>query len=137
MPTVPIYIQEKITTRHHREPEADRGNAGEPEPELSLFNDFNGIEFEELWTSTGHEQNWSNRLILGDSLLVMTSLAEKEQLRGKVQMIYMDPPYGIGFGSNWQVSHRKREVRDGKVDDVTRQPEQIGRSETPGSYGIH
>jgi len=58
-----------------------------------------------------HSQHWTNRLILGDSLLVMTSLAEKEGLKGKVQMIYVDPPYGIKFGSNWQVSTRKHEVR--------------------------
>ena len=62
-----------------------------------------------------HEQNWSNRMILGDSLLVMNSLAEKELLKGQVQMIYIDPPYGIKFGSNWQVSTRKRDVKDGKV----------------------
>ena len=64
-------------------------------------------------------------MILGDSLLVMTSLAEKEGLKGKVQTIYLDPPYGIKFGSNWQVSTRKRDVKDGKAEDATRQPEQI------------
>ena len=58
-----------------------------------------------------HDQHWTNRLILGDSLLVMASLAEKERLRGKVQCVYFDPPYGIKFGSNWQVSTRKRDVR--------------------------
>ena len=69
--------------------------------------------------------NWTNRLILGDSLPVMTSLAEKENLKGQVQMIYLDPPYGIKFRANWQVSTRKRDVKDGKAEDVTRQPEQI------------
>ncbi len=64
-------------------------------------------------------------IILGDSLLVIESLAEKEGLKGKVQMIYIDPPYGIKFGSNWQVTTRKRDLTDGKIDDVTRQPEQI------------
>ena len=64
-------------------------------------------------------------MILGDSLLVMASLAEKEGLKGKVQMVYVDPPYGIKFGSNWQVSTRRRDVRDGRAEDVTRQPEQI------------
>ena len=62
-----------------------------------------------------HDQKWANRMILGNSLHVMTSLAEKEGLKGKVQMIYIDPPYGIKFGSNWQVSTRKRDVKDGKV----------------------
>ena len=64
-------------------------------------------------------------MILGDSLQVMASLAEKENLRGKVQMIYIDPPYGIKFGSNWQVSTGKRDVKDGKIEDTTREVEQI------------
>jgi adenine-specific DNA-methyltransferase len=76
-------------------------------------------------------------MILGDSLLVMTSLAEKEGLKGKVQMIYMDPPYGIKFGSNWQVSTRKREVADGKPEDATRQPEQIKAFRDTWELGIH
>src|SRR5439155_22276377 len=84
-----------------------------------------------------HEGNWSNRLILGDALVVMTSLAEKEDLRGKVQMIYVDPPYGIKFGSNWQVSTRKREVTDGKVDDVTRQPKQVRAFRDTWELGVH
>jgi adenine-specific DNA-methyltransferase len=82
---------------------------------MPLFADFNGIEFEKMVEFYQHSQNWSNRVILGDSLLVMNSLAEKEGLKGKVQMIYIDPPYGIKFGSNWQVSTRKarRERRQG------------------------
>jgi len=84
-----------------------------------------------------HEQNWANRMILGDSLLVMTSLAEKEGLKGKVQMIYLDPPYGIKFGSNWQVSTRKRDVKDGKAEDATRQPEQIRSFRDTWQLGIH
>ena len=76
-------------------------------------------------------------MILGDSLLVMTSLAEKEGLKGKVQMIYFDPPYGIKFGSNWQVSTRKRDVKDGKAEDATRQPEQIRAFRDTWKLGIH
>ena len=76
-------------------------------------------------------------MILGDSLLVMTSLAEKEGLKGKVQMIYIDPPYGIKFGSNWQVSTRKRDVKDGKAEDATRQPEQIKAFRDTWELGIH
>jgi len=76
-------------------------------------------------------------MILGDSLLVMTSLAEKEGLKGKVQMIYMDPPYGIKFGSNWQVSTRRRDVRDGKAEDATRQPEQIKAFRDTWRFHIH
>jgi adenine-specific DNA-methyltransferase len=84
-----------------------------------------------------HEQNWANRFILGDSLLVMTSLAEKEGLKGKVQCLYFDPPYGINFGSNWQVSTRKRDVKDGKAEDATRQPEQIRAFCDTWQLGIH
>jgi len=76
-------------------------------------------------------------MILGDSLLVMTSLAEKEGLKGQVQMIYLDPPYGIKFGSNWQVSTRKRDVKDGSADDLTRQPEQIKAFRDTWELGIH
>ncbi len=76
-------------------------------------------------------------MILGDSLLVMTSLAEKEGLKGQVQTIYIDPPYGIKFGSNWQVSTRKRDVRDGKDTDLTRQPEQVRAYRDTWELGIH
>lgn len=137
VPTVPIYIQEKIQPRVIVENLRQTAAAGEPEPELTLFDDFNGIEFEELVDFYEHEQNWTNRLILGDSLLVMNSLAEKEGLKGKVQTIYFDPPYGIRFGSNWQVSTRKRDVKDGKVEDATRQPEQIRAFRDTWEMGIH
>src|ERR1039458_8516554 len=91
---------------------------------LEAFGDFNGIKFEQLIEFYQHKDGvkWANRMILGDSLLVMNSLAEKEGLKGRVQMIYLDPPYGIKFGSNWQVSTRKRDVKDGKAEDATRQP---------------
>ena len=76
-------------------------------------------------------------MILGDSLNVMASLAEREALRGKVQMIYIDPPYGIKFGSNWQVSARKRDVKDGKLEDATREVEQIKAFRDTWELGIH
>ena len=79
-----------------------------------MFSDFDGLEGYEQVEFYEHAANWSNRLILGDALLAMNSLAEKENLRGQVQMVYMDPPYGIEFGSNWQVSTRKRDVKDGR-----------------------
>ena len=136
VPVVPVYIQEKIQPRaiiENVRAEAQKDAPQQP----SLFDDFNGIQFEELIEFYQHEQNWSNRMILGDSLYVMTSLAEKEGLKGKVQMIYIDPPYGIRFGSNWQVSTRKRDVRDGRVEDVTRQPEQIRAFRDTWELGIH
>lgn len=136
VPAVPIYIQEKISPQAIIE--NVRAEAKKDQPaQLSLFSDFNGIQFEDLVDFYHHEQNWTNRMILGDSLLVMTSLAEKEGLKGRVQMIYMDPPYGIKFGSNWQVSTRKRDIKDGKIEDATRQPEQIKAFRDTWQLGIH
>ena len=138
VPCVPVYIQEKIHPQALIENLRETAKAGEKEPELQLFDDFNGIhDFAQKVEFYQHEQNWSNRMILGDSLLVMTSLAEKEGLKGKVQMIYLDPPYGIKFGSNWQVSTRKRDVRDGKTEDATREPEQIKAFRDTWKLGIH
>ncbi|MEO8084205.1 MAG: site-specific DNA-methyltransferase, partial [Ardenticatenales bacterium] len=146
VPLVPIYIQEKIhpraliedLRRHH--PAA--GRIAEPEGayvQADLFAtafDEPG-DFNHLVDFYQHDQHWSNRLILGDSLQVMASLAEKEGLKGKVQTIYLDPPYGIKFGSNWQVSTRKRDVKDGKVEDATREPEQIRAFRDTWQLGIH
>lgn len=137
VPAVPIYIQEKIHPKYIIEEIHEQAKKERPEPQMQLFADFNGIDFEELIEFYQHEQNWANRLILGDSLLVMTSLAEKEGLKGKVQMIYIDPPYGIKFASNWQVSTRKRDVKDGKAEDATRQPEQIKAFRDTWKLGIH
>ena len=90
---------------------------GEAAPQVDLFPDFNGLpDKEDKLDFYQHEQNWSNRMILGDSLLVMTSLAEREGLRGQGPVIYLDPPYGINFNSNWQPSTRNRDVKDGKED---------------------
>ncbi len=137
VPVVPIYIQEKIHPHAIIEDFKAQAKKAAPRQQFNLFADFNGIEFEQMIDFYQHEQNWSNRMILGDSLLVMTSLAEKEGLKGKVQMIYIDPPYGIKFGSNWQVSTRKRDVKDGRVEDVTRQPEQVRAFRDTWKLGIH
>ncbi len=137
VPAVPIYIQEQIAPQALIEDLRAASQAGARERQLDLFNDFDGLEFEQRVEFYEHSQRWTNRLILGDSLLVMTSLAEKEGLKGKVQMIYMDPPYGIKFGSNWQVSTRRRDVNDGKADDATRQPEQIKAFRDTWELGIH
>lgn len=136
VPAVPVYIQEKIHPKVLIE-DMRRISKKEASPQAELFADFNGLNFESMVDFYHHESNWSNRMILGDSLLVMTSLAEKEGLKGKVQMIYIDPPYGIKFGSNWQVSTRKRDVKDGKVEDATRQPEQIRAFRDTWQLGIH
>lgn len=137
VPVVPIYIQEKIHPQAIIDalPRIERPGGDQ----LNFFADFNGgpVEFDKKVEFYQHEQNWSNRMILGDSLLVMTSLAEKEGLKGKVQTIYIDPPYGIKFGSNWQVSTRKRDVKDGKAEDATRQPEQVRAFRDTWKLGIH
>ena len=109
----------------------------EDEPELTLFESFDGLDELDQVDFYKHEANWSNRMILGDSLQVMSSLAEREKLRGKVQMIYIDPPYGIKFGSNWQVSARNRDVKDGKREDAAREVEQIKAFRDTWELGIH
>jgi adenine-specific DNA-methyltransferase len=137
VPAVPVYIQEKIHPQVIVENVRAEAHRGTSQSQLSLFADFNGLPFEEQIEFYHHAQNWSNRFILGDSLLVMTSLAEKEGLKGQVQMIYLDPPYGIKFGSNWQVSTRKRDVKDGGAEAVTRQPEQVKAFRDTWELGIH
>ena len=141
VPIVPVYIQEKIHPQAIIDalPRTEQNG----DDQANLFADFNGLEddFEkkiDFYSQKDDRQKpWSNRLILGDSLLVMTSLAEKEGLKGKVQTIYLDPPYGIKFGSNWQVSTRKRDVKDGKAQDTTRQPEQVRAFRDTWKLGIH
>ena len=132
----PIYIQEKIHPKAIVE-DLRKQKMGETPVQADLFADFNGIEFEDLVDFYQHEQHWSNRLILGDSLEVMTSLAERESLKGQVQCIYMDPPYGVKFGSNWQVSTRRKDVIDGRASDAVRQPEQVKAFRDTWDVGVH
>ena len=137
----PLYIQEKVhpkvliddllrQTREQRDQEAGA--------QTDLFADFNGIpagvDKTEFYQ---HDQNWSNRMILGDSLQVMASLAEREGLRGKVQCIYLDPPYGIKFNSNFQWSTTSRDVKDGNAGHITREPEQVKAFRDTWRDGIH
>ncbi|MDI6104375.1 site-specific DNA-methyltransferase [Actinoplanes sp. NEAU-A12] len=139
----PIYIQEKIAPRTLVEELRKASEQSKPteHEQLGLFaNDYESFDGLDGWQSVEyyqHEANWSNRMILGDSLRVMASLAEKERLRGKVQMIYIDPPYGIKFGSNWQMSARKRDVKDGNLADVTREVEQIKAFRDTWELGIN
>jgi adenine-specific DNA-methyltransferase len=133
VPTVPIYVQEKIA------PEAiiARLKAGVSDnAQQMLFGETAETQFSKAVDFYKHEDNWQNRMILGDSLLVMNSLLEKEGMRGRVQTVYIDPPYGIKFGSNWQVSTRKRDVKD-KLDDFVRQPEQVKAFRDTWELGIH
>lgn len=134
IPTVPIYVQEHVA------PEAliARLKTGASDDrQMLLFGETAEDQFQKAVEFYKHEDNWQNRLILGDSLLVMNSLLEKEGMRGKVQTVYMDPPYGIKFGSNWQVSTRNRDVKNNKVEDFIRQPEQVKAFRDTWELGIH
>lgn len=133
----PIYIQEKIDPRVLIENLRRTAGKGEREPEFTLFDSFDGLDELDQVDFYKHDANWSNRMILGDSLQVMASLAERERLRGKVQMVYIDPPYGIKFNSNWQVSTQSRDVTDGKLVDVAREAEQIKAFRDTWQLGIH
>ena len=132
---LPIYIQENIDPKAII---ADLRKNGDSEQYRNLFDDVcENIQFVDRIEFYQHEQNWSNRIILGDSRLVMNSLAHKEDLKGKVQMIYFDPPYGINFSSNWQPSTQKKEVDDATIEDVTHEPEVIKAYRDTWTLGIH
>src|SRR5437660_1364992 len=137
----PLYIQEKVHPKALiddllRQTRQNQHEAGNLTPDL--FADFNGIPLGVDKTEFyQHDQNWSNRMILGDSLQAMASLAEREALRAKVQCIYFDPPYGIKFNSNFQWSTTSRDVKDGKADHITREPEQVKAFRDTWRDGIH
>ncbi|MBQ3170890.1 MAG: site-specific DNA-methyltransferase [Mailhella sp.] len=136
----PLYIQEKVHPKTIIEDlmRESRKERNALVGKLSLFSDFNGIPAGVDKTDFyKHEQNWTNRMILGDSLQVMASLAEREGIRGQVQCIYMDPPYGIKFNSNFQWSTTSRDVKDGKLDNMTREPEQVKAFRDTWKDGIH
>lgn len=137
----PLYIQEKVhpkaliddLKRMSKQAEYDAGQST-----MDLFSDFNGLPKDVDRTEFyQHDQHWTNRMILGDSLAVMGSLAEREGLRGKVQCIYFDPPYGIKFNSNFQWSTTSRDVKDGNAQHITREPEQVKAFRDTWRDGIH
>ena len=141
----PLYIQERVHPKvlvddlMQQSEQARKGEAENIQPGFAdLFADFNGLPSEEAKTEFyQHDANWSNRMVLGDSLQVMASLAEREGLRGKVQCIYIDPPYGIKFNSNFQWSTTSRAVSDVKADHITREPEQVKAFRDTWRDGIH
>ena len=137
VPTVSLHVHERIDPRTIIEAARKRNGAGAP-VQGSLFDlpEENpplrsAIEFYQ------HRHNWSNRLVAGDSLLVMNSLLEKEGMGGKVQMVYIDPPYGIRYGSNFQPFVNRRDVRDGHDEDLTQEPETIKAFRDTWELGIH
>jgi adenine-specific DNA-methyltransferase len=139
VPAPPLYIQEKIHPKALIDDLLRHTHENTTETlQLDLFADFNGIpEGADRTEFYRHDANWSNRMILGDSLQVMASLAEREGLRGKVQMIYIDPPYGIKFNSNFQWSTTSRDVKDGRPEHITREPEQVKAFRDTWRDGIH
>jgi adenine-specific DNA-methyltransferase len=140
VPAPPLYIQEKVHPKVLIDDLERQTKAGQSstESQFDLFADFNGLPSEEARTEFyQHDAHWSNRMILGDSLQVMASLAERESLRGKVQCIYFDPPYGIKFNSNFQWSTTSRDVKDGNKDHITREPEQVKAFRDTWRDGIH
>ena len=144
VPAPPLFIQEKVHPKVliddlvRRSRRARDAKADEPGYAPDLFADFNGLPDGDARTEFyKHDAHWSNRMILGDSLQVMASLAEREGLRGKVQCIYVDPPYGIKFNSNFQWSTTSRDVKDGKAEHITREPEQVKAFRDTWRDGIH
>tara|TARA_R110002110_G_scaffold405550_1_gene624806 strand:- start:76223 stop:79054 length:2832 start_codon:yes stop_codon:yes gene_type:complete len=141
----PLYIQEKVhpkvlidDLRRRSEIDREASDAEQPGAMVDLFADFNGLPDDGAKTEFyQHDAHWTNRMILGDSLQVMASLAEREGLRGKVQCIYFDPPYGIKFNSNFQWSTTSRDVKDGNTDHITREPEQVKAFRDTWRDGIH
>ena len=136
----PLYIQEKVHPKVLIDDLLKQSAKGQPQQAdmFELFADFNGlpdgVDKTEFYQ---HEGKWQNRMILGDSLQVMASLAEREGLRGKVQCIYFDPPYGIKFNSNFQWSTTSRDVKDGNAAHITREPEQVKAFRDTWRDGIH
>ena len=136
----PLYIQERVHPKALIDDlmRQSRNGHKSDEHQTDMFADFNGLPSEDAKTEFyQHDANWSNRMILGDSLQVMASLAKREGLRGKVQCIYIDPPYGIKFNSNFQWSTTSRDVRDGNREQMTREPEQVKAFRDTWRDGIH
>lgn len=136
----PLYIQEKVHPKALIDDLKRQSEVVQKESytQVDMFADFNGLPNDSAKTEFyQHDSHWANRMILGDSLAVMASLAEREGLRGKVQCIYFDPPYGIKFNSNFQWSTTSRDVKDGNAEHITREPEQVKAFRDTWRDGIH
>lgn len=136
----PLYIQEKVHPKvliDDLRRQSEAGAQAQAGGIADLFADFNGVPDGAKTDFYQHDAHWANRMILGDSLQVMASLAEREGLRGKVQCIYFDPPYGIKFNSNFQWSTTSRDVKDGNAEHITREPEQVKAFRDTWRDGIH
>ena len=133
VPTVSLHVHERI------DPRTIIKAVQKEREELPLFSLFESEKkpLREAVEFYHHKQGWSNRLVAGDSLLVMNSLLEKEAMASKVQMVYFDPPYGIKYGSNFQPFTNKRDVKDGKDEDLSAEPEMIKAFRDTWELGIH
>ncbi|MBL8526008.1 MAG: site-specific DNA-methyltransferase, partial [Betaproteobacteria bacterium] len=139
VPTLPLFVHERLSTRAiletlkgHRRPEHTR--------QLDMFDLFADAErpiHEQVLKAYQYQDDWVNRMILGDSLVVMNSLLHYEGMRGAVQMIYLDPPYGVKFGSNFQPFVRKRDVAHNDDEDMTREPEMVKAYRDTWELGLH
>ena len=135
VPTLPLFVHERLSTkailesvqRHERTQQA----------ELDLFSDPRHSVVDQTLRAYEHRDRWVNRMVLGDSLVVMNSLLHYEGLGGQVQMIYIDPPYGVKFGSNFQPFVRKRDVKHNDDGDMTREPEMVQAYRDTWELGLH
>ena len=137
VPTVSLHVHERIDPRTIIEAVRKRNGDGQPVQGVPFESKAENPPLREAIDFYKHAHNWSNRLIAGDSLLVMNSLLEKEGMAGQVQMVYIDPPYGIKYGSNFQPFVNRRDVKDGKDEDLTQEPEMIRAFRDTWELGIH
>ena len=136
VPTLPLFIHERLSTKailetlkgHKRDKQTDM---------FDLFGDPQHSITDQVLRAYEHKDKWVNRMILGDSLVVMNSLLHYENLGGQVQMIYIDPPYGVKFGSNFQPFVRKRDVSHNDDEDMTREPEMVQAYRDTWELGLH
>ena len=135
VPTLPLFVHERLSTKAILE--TLKGHKRDRQMDIDLFGDPQHSIHDQVLRAYEHQNGWVNRMILGDSLVVMNSLLEYEGMGGQVQMIYMDPPYGINYGSNFQPFIRKRDVTHNDDDDMTREPEMVKAYRDTWELGIH
>lgn len=134
VPTVPLFVHERHSTQNILKTLESHRAAGTM---LDLFGDNADKDIADQLDAYTHKEQWANRLILGDSLQVMNSLLEYEGMGGQVQMVYIDPPYGVKFGSNFQPFVRKRDVKHGRDEEMIREPEMVKAYRDTWELGLH
>ena len=138
MPTLPLFVHERLSTKAIIETLIPHKKLRENQATLfELFGDPEHSIADQVLRAYEYRDDWVNRMILGDSLVVMNSLLRYEGLGGQVQMIYIDPPYGIKYGSNFQPFVRKRDVSHNDDDDLTREPEMVQAYRDTWEVGLH